>query len=137
MFYKMITEASNDQLKIMEKYWNELSIKFGIWKFYKYLQDKEKDSGITYKMVEKFLKQQEDYQLNTGTRKTKHIRPIISKRPFNIIQIDLMDFSQGVSSAPKANKYLMVIIDVFSRYCNKMYRFFKILFKSLCIFKKL
>ena len=94
-----ITEANDKQLKIMEKYWNDLSIKFGIWKLYKYLQNNEQESGITYKMVEKFLKQQEDYQINQQTRKTKHIRPIISKKPFNIIQIDLMDFSQSVSSA--------------------------------------
>jgi hypothetical protein len=93
-----INEASRSELKSI----------------FELLREKEPEAKISYRYVANWLKQQPSYQINQLTRQTKHIKPITAKRKFALVQFDLIDYSQN--TAPNSYKYLLTIIDVWSRY---------------------
>ena len=81
----------------------------------KSLYDAVKNKGITYEEVRDFIQSQESSQLFKKPRKVKHYYPIFAKHKFEILQLDLADLS-NIASANKNYKYLLIAIDVFSRY---------------------
>lgn len=67
-------------------------------RFYMYIS--EKFVGISRRAVAKFLQKQEAYQLHRLPSKKKIVRkPITTKKPGSLVQVDLMD----VSSVAKYN----------------------------------
>jgi len=107
-----VTEQEKDQL--LNSYYNTRGYQVGIRRLYELLKEKEPDAAISHRYVSNWLKTQPNYQINQLTRQTKHIRPISSKRKFALVQFDLIDYSQN--TAPNSYKYLLTIIDVWSRY---------------------
>jgi len=79
------------------------------------LYDKVKHRGISLKQVRDFVNRQEAHQLYKHHKRIKHYFPIVAKRKFEILQIDLADLSD-IASANKGIKYLLVCVDVFSRF---------------------
>jgi transposase InsO family protein len=63
--------------------------------------------------VQAWLFQQEEYQLDLPTRQTKSIRPFFAAHPYESIQVDLVDFTNRPS---RQYRYILVAIDIFSRY---------------------
>jgi transposase InsO family protein len=105
-----LTKEQEDVLK-----WYYQSYKIGTKKLYYLLKANENDLNISYRQVSNFLKSIPQYQQHRALAKTKHIKPIVSSGPMKILQIDLIDYSQNTS--PNMYKYVLVIIDVFSRKC--------------------
>jgi hypothetical protein len=81
----------------------------------KNLYDNVKKKGITYNEVRQFLQKQESNQLFKKKTKMRHYFPTTSKFKFEILQADLVDMSD-ISVANQNYKYLLVCIDVFSRF---------------------
>ena len=81
----------------------------------KSLYDQVKNKGITYDEVRDFIQKQESSQLFKRKKRISHYFPITANFRFEILQIDLVDMS-NIASANKNYKYLLVAIDVFSRY---------------------
>ena len=79
------------------------------------LHDAVKNQGITQKEVKDFIKRQDTTQLFKAQKKPKHFFPIVAKHKFEILQLDLVDMS-NLSTANSNYKYLLVAVDVFSRY---------------------
>ena len=106
----------NDDEKdnILEDVYYEQGYQFGIKKIYELLKQTYPIAKISFRYVKGWLEKQPSYQINQLQRQTKHIKPIISKRKLNLIQMDLIDYSQN--TAPNGYKYIMNIIDVYSRY---------------------
>jgi transposase InsO family protein len=65
------------------------------------------------RQVQAWLFQQEEYQLDLPTRQTKSIRPFFAAHPYESLQVDLIDFTNKPS---RQYRYILVAIDVFSRY---------------------
>jgi transposase InsO family protein len=63
--------------------------------------------------VQAWLFQQEEYQKDYPTRQTKTLRPFFSAHPYDSIQVDLIDFTNKPS---RQYRYILVAIDIFSRY---------------------
>lgn len=106
------TDQQKDEL--IDLYYNQRGFQVGIKKLFELLREKEPEAKISYRYVGNWLKQQPSYQINQLTRQTKHIKPITAKRKFALVQFDLIDYSQN--TAPNSYKYLLTIIDVWSRY---------------------
>lgn len=82
-------------------------------KFYKYLQDRY--IGITQAYLGKVLMKVPSYQQFIPTRHaTSTVRPIIAKRPYSRLQIDLVDFSK-LAHHNSNYRYVLTCIDVFSK----------------------
>ena len=78
---------------------------------------KLKDKGITRKELQEFINKQESYQLHKQPPKVHHYFPIVSDYVNEIIQVDLADFSD-ISSNNDGYEYLLIFIDVMSRYAT-------------------
>ena len=76
---------------------------------------KTKHASITLDHVKKFLSQQLSYSLHKPIVRQFSTRPVIVYHIDEQWQIDLVDMSK-LSKANKGFKYIMVIIDVFSKY---------------------
>ena len=109
---KITSEQKNE---LLHTYYYDRGYQFGIRKLYELLKVQEPDYKISYRYVKKWLDNQVPYQINQLTRQTVHIKPIQTKRKLALIQFDLIDFSQ--KSAPNSYKYILNIIDVWSRKC--------------------
>ncbi len=79
------------------------------------LYEKLKDNKIKMKDIEAFLSSQETYQLHNKPKRIKKYFPIYSHYPFEKVQSDLLDLS-NLSSTNSNVKYLLLCIDVYSRY---------------------
>ena len=92
---------------------DDLGLGKGIVAFYKMIQTKY--IGITRKDVNEYLTHNAEYNMNS-TKKHKINKPIIAKNPNDLWCIDLIDM--GVELAPINNnyRYIMTVVDVFSRY---------------------
>ena len=88
----------------------------GFFSFQK-LYHKIKDSGsnITQKQVKDFLQKQETYQIHKQQKLPKSFFPISSHYQNQVIQIDLADM-QELATKNKNVKYLLCVIDVFTRF---------------------
>jgi hypothetical protein len=107
-------ELTKEQTDFLKKLYYEDNIKVGIVKLYKYIKDKYPEQKITREQVGHFLSLQEPHQINQSIKKIKHIKSIKAKNRFELVQIDLIDYSQN--TAPQGNKYILMIVDVFTRY---------------------
>ena len=76
-----------------------------------------KNKGITYNEVRTLnrIKNQESSQLFKKTTRIKHYFPIVAKHKYEILQIDLIDMS-NIATANKNYNYLLVAVDVFTRF---------------------
>ncbi len=81
----------------------------------KSLYGQVKNKGITYNEVHDFVNRQESNQLFKKPIKIKNYFPIVAKYKYEILQLDIADMS-NISSANKNYNYLIVAIDVFSRF---------------------
>ena len=79
------------------------------------LYQKLKDRNVSRKEIHDFLQKQETYQLHKRPRRIRHYFPIVSNGVNDILQIDLADFSD-IATTNAGYKYLVTIVDVFSRY---------------------
>lgn len=72
-------------------------------------------AGIPQTRVMEYLKGQEVYQLHKQTPRGKKVTPILTTRPMQIVQIDLVDMS---AMGPQNANYnwILTIIDLFSKY---------------------
>jgi hypothetical protein len=72
--------------------------------------------GITRDDCQDFLQSQPTYQM--AQRQVRHLRkPILASACNQVWQCDLIGMSQYVSVANCRRNYIMVCVDVFSRYC--------------------
>jgi len=79
------------------------------------LYEKLKHLGITKKEIQTFIQKQSTHQEHTQIPHIKHYHPIKSNFKNHIMQSDLIDVSD-ISKYNEGVKYLLVVIDVFSRY---------------------
>lgn len=107
--------TDTDKDEVIHKYYYERGYQVGIKKLYEVLKREQAEYKISYRYVKSWLDKQVPYQINQLTRQTVHIKPIQSKRKLALIQIDLLDYSQN--AAPNSYKYILNIIDVWSRKC--------------------
>ena len=108
---------TQEQENFLSKLYYEDGNPLGIRKFYYLAEEKAQQNNVqhvTYRQISSWLKSQPHHQINQSTRQTKHIKPITAKTHHEMLQLDLMDFSQN--TAPNSFKYVVVIIDVYSRY---------------------
>ena len=82
---------------------------------YKLLQEREPDLNISFRQVKDFLHSIPEYQRQMQVKSSSHILPVTSNRRLGYVQIDLLDYSQNTS--PNQYKYIMNIIDIYSRKC--------------------
>ena len=81
----------------------------------KALYEAVRNKGISYKEVRAFIQQQESSQLFKRQKQIKNYFPITARFKFEILQMDLVDLSD-ISTSNGNYKYLLVVIDVFSRF---------------------
>jgi hypothetical protein len=82
-----------------------------------YKRIRTKYIGITRDDCQEFLQSQPTYQM--AQRQVRHLRkPILASACNQVWQCDLIDMSQFVSVANRRRNYIMVFVDVFSRYCR-------------------
>ena len=79
-------------------------------KFYHKLKNK----GITLSQIQTFLSNQEGEILHKVIRKPKRYFPIVSFYPNDMIQLDIIDFS-NISTTNSNFKYMLAAIDIFTR----------------------
>ena len=96
--------------KLKEIYYNPTTGLISAAKLY----HKVKNQGITLKQVKDFIKSQEIGQLYKPVTKEKVYFPISSHKPYEHLQIDLLDLS-NISSTNSNFKYLLVSLDIFTR----------------------
>ena len=78
------------------------------------LYHKLKDQGITLKQIQEFIKKQNTTQLYKPIIKEKSYFPITSFKPYEHLQVDLMDMS-NIASTNSHYNYLLISIDIFTR----------------------
>ena len=78
------------------------------------LYQKLKDQGISMKQIQDVLKKQEMSQLYKPITKERVYFPITSFKPYQHLQIDLLDLS-NISTTNSYYQYLLVSIDIFTR----------------------
>jgi transposase InsO family protein len=81
-----------------------------------YKRIRTKYIGITRDNCQAFLQSQPVYQM--AQRQVRHLRkPILASACNQVWQCDLIDMTQYTSVANRRRNYIMVCVDVFSRYC--------------------
>jgi hypothetical protein len=109
----MAPPLNKQQEDILNKLYDEDGLKIGIEKLYAYTKEHYTDAEISYRQIKAFLQSKPEYQMHSRLTKVIHIKPILTTKPLKLIQLDLIDYS-GIS-APESFKYVINIIDVFSR----------------------
>jgi hypothetical protein len=99
--------------KLSDIYYKQ-GAKFGVQKLFKLVQQEYPQLRITRNNVNEWLKKQEEHQKNQPVKRIRHTKSIKSNNKHELLQIDLIDYSQNAS--PNQNKYIVMIIDVYSRY---------------------
>jgi transposase InsO family protein len=84
-------------------------------KLYAYLKDKY--LGISRPRVQAFLDNQEAWQLHKRVNTMTVVAPITAKRPYERVQIDLIDV-RNMTKGPinRHKKWILTAVDVFSKY---------------------
>ncbi len=109
----MNKQLNDEQKKVIGNVYYTDGLKVGIQKLYHALRDNYPEAKITRSQVSEWLKLQTDYQINQAQKTVRHIKTIQANKKHELIQIDLIDYSQN--TAPNANKYILSIVDVFTR----------------------
>ncbi len=110
----MNKQLNDEQKKVIGNVYYTDGLKVGIQKLYHALRDNYPEAKITRSQVSEWLKLQTDYQINQAQKTVRHIKTIQANKKHELIQIDLIDYSQN--TAPNANKYILSIVDVFTRH---------------------
>ena len=100
----------NDQLKKL--YYDP---KIGLVDAYKlYLKARDKNINITYKQVQEFLNQQHVHQISKQNYRPKFFSSIVADKIRDEYQIDIMIYDRYEFHN---YKYILCVIDIYSRYC--------------------
>jgi hypothetical protein len=84
-------------------------------KIYTYLKKNYSDIKITKQEIKNYLDKQEQEQILKSQKPPKALGHIVASFPFEIVQMDIFDFSKYASSNYNF-KYMMAFVDVFTRY---------------------
>ncbi len=98
---------------ILEKLYKETG-DIGRDRFYALV--KKRYAGITRKQVQRFLNNQEVHQLVTQVKKQRVNKAIITSKPMERWQADLVDVSKYKSPQNKNATFLLTVIDCFSKF---------------------
>lgn len=79
-----------------------------------YKEAKHQNSKITYKDVKAFLKSTEEQQI--FKRKPHKFFHLVSRLPFERVQIDLLDLNTYIPRNNNGYRYILLLIDTFTRY---------------------
>jgi len=109
---KEIIPVDNIYNKLKEIYNNPETGYKAINPFYDYVKDKY--IGIKRDDIIRFLKGTNSHTMNKQYRK-RISKPIISKRPYERLQMDITELNK-LSRNNKGYKYLLIIIDHYSKY---------------------
>jgi len=104
-----LTQAQENKLKDL---YYKRGYQRGILSTYKEVNSDGVGKPISRRQVERWLKKQEAYQIDLQPNKTYHIKPIVTSKAFELLQVDFIDF---VNEPSKGYKYILVVIDVFSK----------------------
>ena len=104
-----LTQAQTKKLRDL---YYERGFQRGIQSTYKEVNMDNIGKKISRQQVEKWLKKQEAYQIDLQQNKVYHIKPVVTSKAFELLQIDFIDFNNQPS---KGFRYILVIIDVFSK----------------------
>lgn len=109
------SNINEQQLLLMKKLYIDDKVIFGlgIRKMYYYLKDNYPEFEISIPQVTRFLKSLEVKQLNNPVKETKDVGRTVMSAPFQRMEMDLLDLQ---NKEQKGYKYLLNIIDVFSKY---------------------
>lgn len=103
-----LTQAQKDKL---DHLYYKRGFQRGIQSTFKEVNDGSV-KHISRRQVEQYLKKQSPYQINLQPNKTYHIKPIVTSKAFELLQVDFIDL---INEPSKGFKYILVIIDVFSK----------------------
>lgn len=109
-------KKNNDEVdKILREYYYDKKNFVSADKLYKRLRDD--DIKITRKQVRDWLARQELFQLTKNVKNKSEQRALISKKPFGLIYVDLIDFTKkpNIRNRRKYN-YLLTAVDNLSKY---------------------
>jgi hypothetical protein len=84
-------------------------------KIYTYLKKNYHDIKITKEEIKTFLNKQEQEQILKKQKPPKALGHIVASFPFEIVQMDIFDFSKYASDNHNY-KYMMAFVDVFTRF---------------------
>jgi hypothetical protein len=103
---------TREQEKILEEIYYKRGLKFGLAKIYEVVRQKNTGKHIYRAQIERWLKDQEIYQLYKRPTKFTSTKKIIAKRP-GLLQMDTLVLG---NMAFNGFKYIVNVIDVHSRY---------------------
>ena len=109
-----VIPASRVEETIDSEYRKDLGLGKGIKIFYKMIQSKY--IGITRNDVDEYLSHNAEYNMNS-TRKYNINKPILAKKTNDLWCVDLIDMGVELTPINNGYRYIMVIIDTFSRFC--------------------
>ena len=87
-------------------------------RLYKYIKKRNDRTDISRSDVLKFIRAQKAYQYHGCVPRRFVRRPIKVSRPGAIIGSDLCDMTESVAKHNKGYRYILVLIDLFSRKVN-------------------
>ena len=90
----------------------------GVDKLYNYVKKNGNRHDITRKDVDDFLKIQPGYTYHGTVPRSFVRRPIKVSRPGSILGTDICDMTSSIASHNKGYRYILVLIDCFSRKVN-------------------
>lgn len=110
----IVIETPEQADDLIRRTYNDYSTSagLGVTKFYEHIADSY--LGVTRDRVRSFLQSQKAYQL-TRPYKKKVNRPVLSKHVDYLWSMDLIDMAR-FSWHNNGNRYILVVVDVFSRY---------------------
>jgi len=108
-----MAELTDDQLALLDEIYFDKGIAVGRDKLFYFLNYYYQEFGITKRQVEYYLKRNPTHQINSRQYQSVHIKSILAKRPYDILQMDLIDYS---NKQAQNFRYILTVIDVFSRY---------------------
>ena len=105
-------KLSTDQLSLLQDVYYENKFFFCRDKLFQYLQQNHPNSGISRRMLWKWLASQATHMIHQRSKSIRDIKTQIYTTPRTVIQIDLAD----VQNIEKDNyKYIMAAVDLFSK----------------------
>lgn len=103
------------QKRLLDDLYYKDQYQYGIQKTFQKVNERAGTQHHIYReQVSRWLKEQVTYQRNLQPFRSRHIKPIVAVRPLHILQVDLIDFSN--TPAPGGFRYIMMVVDVFTRY---------------------
>jgi hypothetical protein len=106
-----IRPLTKDQtLLLKKKYYKEKNF-FGRDKLFNLI--KHEPGHPTKEQVGEWLKTQQIHQLHLKQKRSNTLKPIVLKKPGSLFEIDVIDMGKD---ADKKNRYILTMVDVFSRF---------------------